>query len=31
MKEKYCKFGCGRILNEECGDHVEVGSCARCE
>lgn len=31
MKDKYCIFGCNKLLNEEEGDHIEAGSCAECE
>lgn len=30
-KDKYCIYGCGKLLREEDGDHVDVGSCGRCE
>ena len=29
-EERYCVFGCGKLLREEDGDHIESGSCAKC-
>jgi len=31
MADTYCIYNCGKLLREEDGDHMDAGSCAKCE